>query len=296
MRWGNAVLALSISWCAACGRFGFAEPASADTAEGTSIDAPVEQLLYWVDGGQAIRRMHADGSGVELVVTTPAFCLAVDPVHQQLYWSTTSSIMRANYDGTGSAVVGTGSQLYSVVVDAAAGYVYWAAYMTGIFRADLDGANAINLNAPGSGWRDLALSADHTRLYYSGVIGADRVSYLSTTGSEPGGDVFAVASAGIINPELIEVDERGRLYWANTQAGSEKIQRVNVDGSQPLDLVTLPAPVTSFGGLAYHAASQRIFWSNGGTEVLSVSVDGGPYSSIAFGAGAPGDLLFIDAR
>jgi len=292
-RWVNAVVAIVIPWCAACGRFGFG---SADAAsDTTATDASVEPLLYWIDGGQAIRRMHADGSGGAIVLTTPATCLADDPVHQQLYWCTTSSIMRAGYDGTGSAMVTTGSQLFSVAVDGAAGHVYWAQYFVGIFRADLDGANAVNINAPGSGWRDLALSADHTRLYYSGVIGADRISYLSTTGSEPNGDVFVAATSGIVNPDQIQVDEQSRLYWADSQSGSQKIQRVNADGTQALDLVALPAPVNAVGGLAYNAVSQRVFWSNGGNEILAVGVDGGAYESIPFGTGMPKDLLFIAA-
>ena len=66
-------------------------------------------------------------------------------------------------------------------------------------------------------------------------------------------------------------ESRGRMYW--TDAGTDKIQRANLDGSQIEDLVTtgLDAP----SGLALDVAGGKMYWIDAGTDKIQrANLDG----------------------
>ena len=122
---------------------------------GLRID-PINHYIYWVEfQSEKLRRANLDGSGVTDIITsgmTRPFDLALDIVHQTLYWAqlgsdpnnqTTGAIYRANLDGSGILPIATGlTQTAGVDVDPFGGKVYWIDGFTDtIQRAGLDGSN-----------------------------------------------------------------------------------------------------------------------------------------------------------
>ena len=85
---------------------------------------------------------------------------------------------------------------------------------------------------------------------------------------------------------------RGKIYW--TDAGSNKIQRANLDGSQIENLVSIG--LHSPEGLALDAAAGKIYWSDFGIDKIQrANLDGSNVEDIvATGLSSPGGLA-LDA-
>jgi DNA-binding beta-propeller fold protein YncE len=129
----------------------------------------VNRQMYWVEfESNRIRRANLDGSNVTDVLTTGItrpFDVAVDPLHQRLYWTELgptvdnehSRVWMANLDGTSPQLIA--DQLYQpldVGIDEASGFIYWGVN-TKLFRANLDGSGLTSFAFQNAPYVNLAL-------------------------------------------------------------------------------------------------------------------------------------------
>ena len=124
---------------------------------------PTTGKLYWVHAGydgitRGILRANPDGSEQETIVPGGG-PLSLDPEAGHVYWNErgTSTIRRANLDGTGAEDVLTGLEgLGDIALDPDGDLLYWYERGTGtIRRARLDGTGVEDVLTGLSGWVNL---------------------------------------------------------------------------------------------------------------------------------------------
>ena len=198
--------------------------------------------IYWTDSGtDTIRRANIDGSNVQDIVTTgfrTPTDITVDLNWDKLYWtdSGTDTIQWADLDGSNvQDIITTGLRTPTgIVVDTEWGSLYW-----------IDS-------------------------------GTDKIQSASLGGlSVDGSSVRDVVTTGLRTPTDIAIDayhpNLGKIYW--TDAGTDKIQRVNFNGANIEDLVTegLRTPTS----IALDLVNSKMYWTDSGTDKIQrANLDG----------------------
>lgn len=133
-------------------------------------------------------------------------------------------------------------------MDHAGGKIYWADLeLSTICRANLDGSGAGPWMGTGYGPYGLAIDPAGQRIYWT-EYGTGRLS-----GANLDGSGRTPLITGLANPTYLAPDVPGsRMYWAEGGVGAQQIRRANTNGT---GMVTLPSPLTTYGGLAYQTSS-----------------------------------------
>jgi DNA-binding beta-propeller fold protein YncE len=227
--------------------------------EGLAVD--VTARLFWAEAAWSnakVNRATSTLAGVTPIVTGgSAFRgIAVDDASQQLYWTSSnlisgSKVHRAAIDGGGAVTLinlALAANPRGIAVDHADGKIYWADFdQDAIYRANLDGTLPIAWVAlpPGSGPYGVAVDPGGQAVYWTEYNSGLLRRALTF---EPG---ITNLASGLANPTYLTLDlSNALIYWAEGGAGTERIRRANTGGG---GLVTLPTPLTTYGGLAFAA-------------------------------------------
>ncbi len=191
------------------------------------------QRMYWLErGADRLRSANLNGSDVTTLrsdLSKPER-MAIDEGAGHLYWTengTSNRIARVNLDGSNESTLlsGLGGPV-GIALDVANNAVYWVEFDTdSIWRATMQGTNAVKLVQQASGTRplDLALDLVHNKMYWgSGVTGDIYRANLDGSNVEFWGD-FEEVRALTVDPD------GGKVYWA-THA-NQQIRRANLDKS-----------------------------------------------------------------
>ncbi|MEQ8765400.1 MAG: hypothetical protein RL885_15810 [Planctomycetota bacterium] len=225
-----------------------------ETATGTGVAFnPLTEEIYWgkpLNGLPTVYRSNADGTGSPTHITTvndvTIWATHVDPVERYVYWTALNDckIRRADIDTGITQLLRSGSNSCSSALELdlrpSQRKLYWADNGS-VFRADLDGSNAVSVAGFGTIVRGVAVDPVNDHIYAVGLNASKFVPdthwikrcNLDGTGlttiliSEPGfgGDVGYDAHG-------IAVDaEAGYIFWTSDRAG---FRRANLDGSNPV--------------------------------------------------------------
>ena len=249
--------------------------------------------MYWAgasEGIEKILRANFDGSQVEALLNTnpgsdPGSLVLVIP-DGKMYWTETARILRANLDG---------SQVEELLASG-------LRFPRGL-ALDLPGLQEIGVNRPpvldligkqsleeGETLRiDLvARDPEGTGVAFEAQSNAPGVAavrlfgrQLVITPTAPGDarvtvtarDASRLSTTQVFTVKVTEPvpESRGRMYW--TDAGTDKIQRANLDGSRVEDLVTTGLDFPS--GLALDVAGGKMYWVDAGTDKIQrANLDG----------------------
>jgi hypothetical protein len=227
---------------------------------------------------------HRTGRAALLVAALLLLALAFAPrAGAFVYWAndadvTSTTIGRANLDGTGvnQSFIDGANQPCGVAADGA--HLYWANIDGSIGRANLDGTG-VNQSfiAGAAGNNPCGVAVDGTHLYWTNVDGGT-IGRANLDGS----GVNQAFIGGASGPCGVAVDGT-HLYWANIDGGT--IGRANLDGSGMnqgfVGGASLPC------GVAVDAA--HLYWANlGGTTIGRANLDGtGVNQGFVGGASAP---------
>lgn len=229
--------------------------------EGLAVDAAAD--LYWAEAAWSnakINRASSSLAGITpIVIGGSAYRgIAVDDVAQLLYWTSSNlvsgaKVHRAALNGSGAVTLidlAPGANPRGITVDHADAKLYWADFdQDAIFRANLDGSLPVAWVAlpPGSGPYGVAVDPDGQAVYwteYNTGLLRRALTY------EPG---ITNLVSGLANPTYLTLDlSNARIYWAEGGVGTQRIRRANTGGT---DLITLPTPLTTYGGLAFGLGS-----------------------------------------
>lgn len=248
--------------------------------------------IYWSDAGfsqpgdSKVMRSNLDGSSIETVVTGQQSIsdVGVDPAGGYIYWSANSGPHRSDLNGGGVTQLHTVASA-SIHVDVKNGKIYWGSPLQDkIQRANLDGSSpeddyALFFPIPG----DVAIDSLNSRLYWASVgdtqgIANDGKVLRSMSlappggagprlnrGAEPDGNfeilvpsaTSTITDLGDITGIALDISA-GKVYWVDILR--QNIQRSNLDGSSPEDLITtgLLAPY----GIALDPINGHMYWSD----------------------------------
>jgi hypothetical protein len=241
--------------------------------------------VYWTDrGASQLKRMSFNGSNLVTIalsgaVTSPGSNIrgiASDGVSNRIFWADNGAdrLLRANSDGTGSAILytvtGGNSFPADVRLDLANQLFYWCDQQRNrIQRSALDGSSVIDVitNAAAAGgpyFMDLDVATG--KIYW---------------GDFSGGSIFRANLDGSARETLltgnnmtrgVKLDPRERmLYWINRD--DKKVHRCPlsafVGGTIPLThpaVQTLYTNLDTPHGLALDIPARKLYWADTGTN------------------------------
>jgi len=221
-----------------------------------AVDSDRGKLYFAHKAAYIIECVNLDGTGRDTVLTDVyPVGLALDGPGEKIYWTDYTNanprIRRANLDGSDAEDLfnaSSGCDLTGIVLDVAAGHLYWAERLDQqIWRGNLDGGGATLIlqcwAGIGSPW---GLALANGRIYWAvgGIHGQAIVS-----ANLDGSDVQTLVSDLPHPPRYLEIDaSTQRLYWVNYSTSSDgTVQRINLDGS---GLETLATGIRYGHGLA----------------------------------------------
>ena len=252
------------------------------------------EVLYWSDlGPDTIKRANRDGSGIDLIYTSPTIDpssegvqgLAIDAVNKKVYWSesydiqNTSAILRANLDGSNLETIIVvdfrpthASLIQAVAVDPVGGHIYWTdntdfAHDGFINRANLDGSDPVTLGVDFKP-TDLELDLLHGKLYYIDTE-ADEIIRMNLDGSSP-----QVVLTGTFDVRGLALDsENDFLYFSDNGAGVAQIKRASLDGTGVTPVIT--TGLNDVRGMVVDPQYDKLYWVDLGDNVIQrANLDG----------------------
>jgi len=210
-----------------------------------------------------------------------------------IYWSGATSgpgsaMFRWNI-GTADAPEGVGPanqvNVWGIALDGEGHALYWIALPSGasaslVFRSSLNGDSpaAIYELPSTSGTHGLRMTVDGDELYW-----ADRSRGAIVRGSADGSGMLDIVDTGAEEPLALALDESaGKLYWSQIGSSNDtRIFRSNLDGS---DIELLVSDAGFATGIALHAASNTIFWTEREDgRIRAANLDGTGIHDVVFG-------------
>ena len=146
-----------------------------DDPRGVVFHEPTGKIYFSEEDAGSISRANLDGSNVEIIASdiNRPYGLAIDFGAQKLYWvgRGDSLIQRANLDGSSvETITPTGiDDPVGIHVAPSSGQMYWTQRglgSAGIYRAALDGSNAIQLVSQSGTTTQLALDFATEKIYW----------------------------------------------------------------------------------------------------------------------------------
>ncbi|SDF07358.1 Ig-like domain-containing protein [Myxococcus virescens] len=183
-----------------------------------------------------------------------------------LYWVTAAgSLWRVDVNGTNAIELETGISGASSIATDPVTRTLFYTRDSAIVRADSDGANPVDIVANGGLPSGLAVDSTNRKLYWSDFNGG-RVMRAELDGNNP-----TQIAGGIDSPSAIEVDvPNGKVYvitYNNT-----KLIRFNLDGT---NLETLASGLGGLGvGLAVDSSGGKVYYSTRGNSIYVANLDG----------------------
>ena len=242
--------------------------------------------MYWADWlTNQISRANLDGSQVEGLLLrgrrTLGSLVLVIP-EGKMYWTEREGILRANLDG---------SQVEELLTSGLLAPRGLALDLTGLPEIDVDRPPVLDLVGRQSLEEGETLRIDlvardpeGTEVTFEVLLDDPGIATVSLSGNQltispiaPGdatGTVTASDASGVFTTQNFSLkvtdpipESRGRMYW--TDAGTDKIQRANLDGSQIEDLVT--TGLDNPAALALDVSGGKMYWTDKGADKIQRS-------------------------
>jgi len=200
-----------------------------------AVDSEGGKIYFANSSAGLIECANLDGTVRDTLLTdVHPVGLALDVAGDKIYWCdytySNPRICRADLDGGNFEELcsaSSGCVLEGIVIDHAAGHIYWAERMDQqIWRANLDGSGAFRFLECWEGvGHPCGLALSDERIYWSSSDGIFSCDYSAD-------NVETVIEDLPDIPRSMEIDrESGRLYWATFASYDAKVQSVAVDGT-----------------------------------------------------------------
>ncbi|QDE88952.1 DUF5050 domain-containing protein [Myxococcus xanthus] len=183
-----------------------------------------------------------------------------------LYWVTAaSSLWRVDVNGTNAIELETDISGASSIATDPVTRTLFYKRDSAIVRADSDGANPVDIVANGGFPSGLAVDSTNRKLYWSDFNGR-RVMCAELDGSNP-----TQVVGGIDSPSAIAVDvPNGKVYLITYN--NTRLVRFNLDGT---NLETLASNLGGQGvGLAVDSSGGKVYYSTRGNSIYVANLDG----------------------
>ncbi|MCP3063693.1 Ig-like domain-containing protein [Myxococcus sp. K38C18041901] len=162
--------------------------------------------------------------------------------------------------------------------------LYWMTASNSLWRADVNGANAVELRTGISGASSVATDPVDRTIFYNrdaAIVRAD------SDGANP---VDVVANGGF--PSGLAIDSTNRkLYWSDFNGS--RVMRAELDGSNPMQVV---GGINSPSALAFDVPKGKVYLiTYNNTRLVRFDMDGTNVETVATGLGGLGVGLAVDS-
>jgi sugar lactone lactonase YvrE len=285
------LVADKIYWCLKIGLTGKIQRANLDGSNVQDVVSGLGQInkialdvaggkMYWTDetiGSAKVQRANLDGTGLENFITAGGnpFGIALDLVGGKVYWTTVDdlTIRRANLNGSNMETLLTTSPnpTFSITIDNVANKIYWVigGGSKKVQRSNLDGTSVEDVvtNAGATPF-GLALDKVNNKIYW--------VDFEKIQKADLAGTNMQTVISRTLTPFVIDLDlEEEKIYTSTFGQGN--IQRCNIDGSNPEDLVTGIPNTNYVVELDLLSDTKKMYWtqSNGTVgKIQKANLDG----------------------
>ncbi|XP_029697135.1 low-density lipoprotein receptor-related protein 5 isoform X2 [Takifugu rubripes] len=253
---------------------------------------PVDQLVYWLDGRQNIRRASDDGTTSSVTVNANSQSadgqihdLSLDPYSRHIYWTcettNTINIQKMSGQHVGVVLKDDANKPRAIVVSAEKGYMYFTTIQersAKIEAASLDGTERECLFATGL-FRPVALALDTAagKLFW---VDSDlkRIESSDLTGANR----IVLQDSSILQPAGLTV-LGDHLYWIDRQQQIiERVDKLTGDGRTRIQgrLASLTSIHAAESVARQHLENHPCFRDNGGCSHICIAkLDGTPRCS-----------------
>jgi len=146
---------------------------------GIALDVTAGKV-YWGDGDGNVSRCNLNGDSLKTDLITiddgAIRSVALDLVNKKLYFYdvNNNNLYMANLDGSNKSIILTGYYGYAIAVDNTNNKIYFDAQsddgsVSGLYRANLDGTNPVEIDNTQSRIYGIALDVDNSKVYWSGA-------------------------------------------------------------------------------------------------------------------------------
>ncbi len=207
---------------------------------------------------------------------------------QNIYWTESDSIKRANLDGSDEVTLLSGlADPFSIAANAVTNQIFWTSTSSSasILQANIDGTNNTTLINTGLEFpMAIEVSSVHEVLYWSDFDTQATIqrSYLD------GMNVLNIATIpnGLIVGIALDL-VNGHIYMSNNSNAS--IQRMNFDGTNFFDLVTTGLQLPH--DIAINLTNGKLYWTDRGLKkIVRSDLDGTNVVDVANIAGTPSSM------
>jgi hypothetical protein len=186
----------------------FALPAHVDVVRGLALAGGRAYFTNTVSG--QVKSVGLDGSEEVVLASDQIGVAPIAAVGTDLFWGTSSGLVRAGLDGGSTGVVWEGDSVTAIATDANG--VYWITSHGDVMGAALDGSGiAVLFEADTSAEHALrGIAVDDQGIYFSDPIGG-------VVRMLPRGEVEATTLAGAGEPTAIAANASS-VYWVDADA------------------------------------------------------------------------------
>ena len=194
--------------------------------------------------------------------------IAIPADAQKIYWLSIhgDTIERANPDGSNREILVSGlGDIGGLHVNRQPGQIFWSmSPVTSTFvikSADLDGQQITDVHSEvGSGFLlDLFVDPVGARVYWTHNMPSPGTDVDEIRSVDLAGSGLEILMDGLETPDDIHVDtENGYLYW--TEQNGQRIGRAELDGSNPVTIITTEASL-GINSMAIDQANGLIYWT-----------------------------------
>ena len=189
--------------------------------------------LYWGErssSGGIIKRANFDGTNIETLVTLSSvpWSIAIDSVGNRLYWANSDlQIQTAILNGEDIRTVIQLEEgiVMAIAVNKADSRLYWTELSGRIRRVNLDGTNLETLVSDLG--NPFGITVADGKVYWAEQIGED--SGKIQRANPNGTDIETLVKVQGIPIDISVDTEAGKIYWANSLGG---IQRIDLNGGE----------------------------------------------------------------
>jgi hypothetical protein len=243
-----------------------------------SIYAQYDKMLIGDNNNGQIVSSNINGTALDtlnLPINQSFYDADVDQVNQKIFFAHYWGIFKMNYDGSAFDTLvyePTGSYSDGIAVDAAAGYLYWAAMQEKkIYRSDLNGTNITTLyNATGF-VTDIDLDLINNKIYFGQWFSSARGLFSVDLS---GNNLDTIITAGY-DVHFIGLDlSNSKIYFSDDALA--KCRRINYDGTNDTLLYNFQA-----GGFFVDTTNSLLYTSNMiNNNIVLSDLNGGSPSNI----------------
>lgn len=260
-----------------------------------------DEPFYFSDyGNRKIDYVATAGGPIQTIATTAGrpWGVAVDRQNGYVYWANsgggTSNITRANADGSNPvtilSVTGIPIDLMNLTLDVADNWIYYTEGNTfSVRRVHLDGTGGqVVVTGTANGPVDVALDVPNNKMYWTQITSA--TSELFSAHLDGTGVQQLFTDQGFYYGLAVD-PAHGYLYFADQHPNQHAIRRINVDGTNPITLVSAGEP----SGVDIDLAAGKLYWSRRDTPgIWDANLDGSNVQQLTVPANFNGSSYTID--